>query len=425
MNTTTRATPPTASDDFLITGEGLRPVAEGLWVLHGQGHSFVAETDRGLVVVDAGPGGRVTRGMIAALRARLDAPLHALCYSHGHLGYNAGVPLWLEHARERGDPPPRVIAQANVPPRLARYRETMALQERMAEVQFRSRPGSRAGKLPVHEPSETFVERLVLGDPRGRHVELLWSPSETDDALAVWSPGQRVLYGGPTTIHSIPNIGTPLRTLRDARRWAGSLDRLAALGARHLVREFGDDIVGPSEVRHVLTQTAQALRWLRDETIRLMNQGLNERAVLETITLPAELFDVPWMAPTYGDPLWIVRDVWRSENGWWDRNPTNLHPAPRAAASRAIAEAIRDKPAVIDRATALASQGELQLALHVIDLLATLHGVDDPAVAQARRLKAQWLRARASGLRSYVSKSLCHAGADALEDPDGPHFGLS
>lgn len=410
---------------FLVTGDGMRPVAPGIWVLHGQGQSFVVELDVGLVLVDAGPGGKTTRRMIAALRETTQAPLHALCYSHGHLGYNAGVPSWLAHAQERGEAPPRVIAHAYVPRRTARYRETLALQERMAEVQFRSAPGAMTGRLTLHDPDETFAERLLIGDPRGRQVELLWSPSETDDAVAVWCPQERVLYGGPTTIDSIPNLGTPLRTQRDTLRWAQSLERLAALGAVHLVREFGADVVGEAAVRGLLMHTARALRWLRDETIRLMNQGCSEREILETITLPRELFDVPWMAPTYGDPMWIVRDVWRSENGWWDRNATNLHPAPRAKASAAMARAITDKQAVIDEASALAARGEVQLALHVIDLLATLHGVDEPAVTQARALKAGWLRERASGVRSYVSKSLYHAGADALESPVGPHFGLS
>ena len=45
------------------------------------------------------------------------------------------------------------------------------------------------------------------------------------------------------------------------------------------------------------------------------------------ITYPPELFDHPWMRPVYGDPDYIVRDLYREENGWWDRNPTTLHPA--------------------------------------------------------------------------------------------------
>ena len=415
---------PEAGKAFLITGEGMREVAPGLWVLHGQGQSFVAQIDGGLLLVDTGPGGRVTRNMIDALRAMTNEPIAAIAFSHGHIGYNCGLPLWLAHAQERGDPPPRVIAQARVPVRYARYRETMQLQERMAEAQFRVPPGGSSGRLPVFDPTETFQDRLFVGSVQGQHVELLWSPSETDDALAVWCPQQRVLYGGPTTIDSIPNLGTPLRTQRDALRWATSLERLAQLGAQHLVREFGADVAGEDAVRHQLTQTAQALRWLRTETIRLMNDGLTEREVLEAIELPTELFDPPWMAPTYGDPLWIVRDIWRSENGWWDRNATHLHPAPHAQASQAIANAITNKQAVIDHASALARQGEHQLALHVIDVLAALYDVGEPTVVEARRLKALWLRARASSARSFVSKSLYHASADALERLGPRHLGL-
>ena len=104
------------SDDdkpLLLVGTGSETVAPGLHILRGQGQSFVAETDAGLVVIDAGPGGKVTQGMIDALRQLSDAPVHALCYSHGHIGYNSGVPVWLEHARQRGEPAPRLIAHAN------------------------------------------------------------------------------------------------------------------------------------------------------------------------------------------------------------------------------------------------------------------------------------------------------------------------
>ena len=68
--------------------------------------------------------------------------------------------------------------------------------------------------------------------------------------------------------------------------------------------------------------------------------------------------------------------------------------------------------------------GELQLALHVIDLLAVLES-GEPEVAEARRLKALWLRQRASEVRSYVSKSLYHGCADLLEQGRHSAFGVS
>jgi len=411
------------SEHFLVSGEGIEPVAEGVWILKGQGNSLVVDTDAGLVVVDAGPGGRVTAGMIVALRTATDAPVHAICHSHGHLGYNGGVPLWLEHARSRGEPAPRLVAHANLPKRQARYRETMPLQERMAELQFRREPLAMSGKLAVHPPTETFDDRLVMGDPRGRHAVLLAAPSETDDAIAVWHPATRILYGGPAVIDSIPNVGTPFRTMRDPVRWADTLERLAALHPRAVIREFGPRIEGEDDVQRVLTQTARALRWVRAEVVRMMNEGMAEAAILAGLRFPPELFDTPWMQPTYGDPHWIARDVWRSENGWWDRNPTTLHPSAPVDVGRAIAEAITDKPAVLANARRLAESGDTQLALHVLDLLATLES-DDPSIGEARRIKAELMRRRAGEVRSYISKSLYRAAADAIDAGTAGRFGI-
>ena len=408
---------------FLITGEGTEPVAQGVWILRGQGNSIVFALDVGLVIVDSGPGGRVTAGMITALRKVSDAPVHAICFSHGHLGYNSGLPQWLAHAKERGDAAPRCIAHDNLPRRATRYEQTMPLQERMAEIQFRRDSGAMAGKFPVAFPTETFTDTLLLGERDGRHVELLWAPSETDDCLAVWDEQRSLLYGGPAVIDSIPNLGTPFRTQRDTLRWADTLDRLAALQPEQVVREFGPPLIGRDEAQQVLGGTSKALRWIHGEVVRMMNAGMGEREILEAIDFSPDLFDVPWMKPTYGDPHWIARDVYRSENGWWDRNPTNLHPSPLAQVGAEIARAITDKQAVLDHASTLAARGELQLALHVVDVLATLES-QGPEIAMARRLKAEWLRERASQVRSYVAKSILHGCAGMLADGQPARFGM-
>ena len=271
-------------------------------------------------------------------------------------------------------------------------------------------------------PTETFERSLTLGSGE-RRIELLWAPSETDDAIAVWVPRHQLLYGGAALIDSIPNVGTPFRTMRDAVRWADTLERLAALNAEVGVREFGPTIEGAEAVRHVLTHTAKALRWLRAEVVARMNAGMGEREVLADMQYPEALFGVDWMKPTYGDPSYIVRDIYRSENGWWDRNPTTLHPADPLAVGQALAAAITDKQAVIDQATALAARGEQQLALHVIDLLATAQG-DEPLLQTARSLKAQWLRERAKQVRSYVSRSLFQVCADRIENGEAQAFSI-
>lgn len=396
-----------------LAGQTLRP---GFHVLPGQGNALAAETDAGVVLVDSGPAARVDP-MIDSLRRATDAPLHAICYSHGHFGYNAGVGKWLDHAAERGDAPPRRIAHANLVRRYARYRETHELQVRMGAVQFPGRKGATLDEVrpafALHDPTETFETSLaVVGG--ARPVEAHWAPSETDDAIAVWFPADGLLYGGAATPgDTIPNVGTPLRTQRFTIRWADTLDQLRALGAEVLVTEFGPVVEGAASVRERLARTAEALRWLREQVVARMNRGMDEREILADMAYPAELFEVPWMAPTYGCPEYIVRDLYREENGWWDRNPTDLHPEPPERAHAAVLDVV-DAERVVARARELADQGQTQLALHVIDLVALAPG-DDPDVAAARALKAELCRERAKQVAPYVSKACYRSSARLLD----------
>lgn len=377
-------------------------VTPGVWVLPSQGNGFGVETPDGVVVVDTGPGGKKTDEMIGALRAVTDSPVIAICYSHGHFGYNFGVPQWLAHNDARGDAAPRLIAHRNLPLRYERYRETEGYQMILNEMQF---PGITEMFDPQRvDPTETFDDHMVLCEsPR---IDLLWVPSETDDALAMWLPDTRTLFtGAAVPAEFIPNIGTPQRSLRLTGRWADTLDRLIELRPEILVIEFGDFVVGEDLNLERMTTTVQALRWLRAEVVERLNRGLNEREILAELEYPPAMFDYPWLSWAYGSPEYIVRDLVREESGWWDRNPTSLHPSPPADVARATFDAIADPDEVIARAETLAADGNPQLAMHVIDLVA-LGPDDEPAVVRARAIKSDLCRARSKEIAPYPSKGL-------------------
>ncbi len=414
------------SADILVGALAGQVLGDGLVVLPGQGNSLSIETDAGVVVIDSS-GPRHAEGMIATLREHTEAPVHAIVYSHGHHGYNAAVDVWQRHNAHRGDPPPRLVAHENLLARHRRYRETDELQRRMASIQFPARNpvplDVLALGMTLHDPTETFGDRMTLVDG-ARRVELIWAPSEVDDALAVWLPDDGLLFGGAATPgFSIPNIGTPLRTQRFTIRWAETLERLAALGASRLVTEFGP-MIEDEAVEHQLLATAEALRWLRDEVVRRMNAGMNEVEIVNDMTYPDHLFDQPWMLPLYGAPDYIVRDLYREENGWWDRNPTTLHPAPSGEAAEAVRSAISDPRAVLERARTLAEAGDTQLALHVVDILALGTG-REPEVVEARALKAELCRTRAGEVDPFVSKSCYRSTARLLDEGHGSWTQLS
>ena len=181
-------------------------LGDGFYVLPGMGNALVAETDAGLVLVDAGTQ-FTTPGMIEHLRNATESPLHAICYSHGHMGYNSEVDMWLNHCEERGENPPRLVAHENILRRYSRYKETLTHQARMASIQFPGRKGvSYEMVLPsfrMTEPTETFADSMVLTEG-SRIIELLWVPSETDDAIALWFPDDGIIYGGACTPGDAP-----------------------------------------------------------------------------------------------------------------------------------------------------------------------------------------------------------------------------
>ncbi|GJL89388.1 MAG: alkyl sulfatase [Minwuia thermotolerans] len=401
------------SKNILTGAVGVRELNDHVLVLPAQGNALAVRTTDGIVLVDSGSGRGMTAKMIKCLREWSDLPVKAICYSHGHMGYNDGAADWLSHAAERGDPVPELIGHANIARRFARYRETAGLQNTLNGMQFPQLKISPAGENQI-DPTRTFDDRLVLGEGSDR-IELLWAPSETDDVLALWLPGDGILYAGaafPGT--TLPNVGTPLRTQRFTIRWAETLDMLAGLNATILIQEFGPIVEGEAAVRERLTITAEALRWLRREVVTRMNQGMSDVEIIHDLDCPDALFDHTWMRERYGAISYLVRDICREENGWWDRNPTSLHPAHPDAAQAAILSAITDPAAVIARARELATGGEVQLALHVIDLLALAPG-DGEMLQEARQLKAELCHKRAEEIRSYVSKALYASSANLLE----------
>ncbi|MBN1381324.1 MAG: MBL fold metallo-hydrolase [Deltaproteobacteria bacterium] len=396
---------------ILTASESAKPVVDGVYILPAQGNAFAAETGDGVVIVDSGPGGKVTARMIESLRGFTSLPVTAICYSHGHLGYNEGVEFWLQHNAERNEPAPQLIAHENCLRRYRRYRETLGLQRILANMQF---PGTRL-QFKTVDPTMTFSTRLSLPS-KTRRIELIWAPSETDDTIVMWLPDDGILYAGAAFPGStIPNIGTPLRTQRFTIRWAESCELMAGLGATKLVQEFGPVIEDPREIQDRLNHTAATLRWFRREVVERMNRGMSEWEILADMRYDEAMLDRPYMKARYGAPEYIVRDLFREETGWWDRNPTHLYPASPAAAAAAVRAAITDPEAVLREVESLKDRGEVQLALHVIDLLA-LSDADDDITKRARMLKAQLCRLRAEQVRPYVSKALFESSARLLEE---------
>jgi alkyl sulfatase BDS1-like metallo-beta-lactamase superfamily hydrolase len=390
-----------ADTGFFHTGrlrkDGLHEIAEGVWMWPAFGNVYVFPTSEGLFWYDTGEK-RTAKDLFAATRARTDAPLHTAVYSHGHLDHVFGAEPFDAEAAQRGWRRPRVIAHENTPARFRRYAATAGYNTVINERQF---------QVPVRWPANYRYPDLTYRDTTTLRVGeldvlLRHGRGETDDATIAWLPDRRILCCGDFFIWSSPNAGNPQKVQRYAAEWAQALRWMASLGAELLLPGHGVPVAGAGRVRAALTDTAEFLQTLHDQTLDAMNAGATLDEVVHGVTAPAELLAKPYLKPSYDEPEFVARNVWRLYGGWYDGNPANLKPARRADLSREIAALSGGSTRLATRARELLAAGEHRLAGHFAQLATDA----DPGNREAHRVRAEVFEALEKAATSTMAKGV-------------------
>lgn len=163
-----------------------------------------------------------------------------------------------------------------------------------------------------------------------------------------------------------------------------SLDEILSYSATYLLPGHTRPLCGKEEVRSVLTGFRDAIRYVLEKTLAGMNEGKDIDTLASEIVLPQEYASLPYLGEYYGCVEWTVRAIFTAYLGWFDGNPTNLHPLPpKERAEKAVALA-GGADAVLRAAEEAVRKGECQWCLELCDLLLTI-GVNAEA---ARRQKA-------------------------------------
>jgi alkyl sulfatase BDS1-like metallo-beta-lactamase superfamily hydrolase len=386
--------------DLRPTGprRGLDELDTGIGFVSGFGNVNAFAVEGALVLVDAGSE-RPARANFASVRGWTDLPLDTVVYTHGHIDHVFGVAPFEEEAAAAGRPRPRVVAHELVPARFDRYKLTAGYNGVINARQF---------QLPAYEwpteyryPDETYRLRHDI-DVGGQRFELHHGKGETDDHTWVWLPDRKVLCTGDMFIWASPNCGNPQKVQRYPREWALALREMAALGPELLLPGHGWPIAGADRVHQALTDTADLLDHLVDETLTLMNQGARLDDIVHTVQAPPHLLERPYLRPVYDEPEFVVRTVWRLYGGWYDGNPSHLKPAPDVALAAELAALAGGAAVLAERASALAADGELRLAGHLAELAAQA-APDDAGVHRAR---AEVFARRAGEELSTMSKGV-------------------
>jgi alkyl sulfatase BDS1-like metallo-beta-lactamase superfamily hydrolase len=381
-------------------------IAPGILTLISVASVNAIDTGDGLTMLDTGGPFDTDHVFAEVRRWRPEAPLRSAVYSHHHVDHVFGTRRFEAEAAERRWPPPLVYSHDDLPDHFRRYERTRGWNAAINQRQFGLPVDNFTWPDDYRYPDVTYRDHLTFSQG-GLTFELHHARGETDDATWTYVPELRALHPGDLFIWAVPNAGNPQKVQRFASDWAAALRQMAGCQPEVMLCGHGLPIFGAERVRRALIDTAELLDSIESQTLALMNQGVSLDRVLHAVAIPAHLRELPYLQPVYDHPQFLVRNVWRRYGGWYDGEPDNLLPAPRAEQAREWVALAGGLEAVLARARELAAAGDHRLACHLVEFAVIV----EPGSAEAHDVRREIYAARsATQVSSMARNILAHAG---------------
>lgn len=344
-------------------------IEEGILTLKSIASVNALDTGDGLVMLDTG--GIFDRNTVfETVRSwRPDAPLAAAVYSHHHVDHVLGTALFDSESADKGWERPVVYAHEDLPDHFRRYEKTPGWNTAINRRQFAIDLPGWQWMTEYRDPDVTYAKQMTF--TRGSMTfELNHARGETDDATWTYVPERKVLHPGDLFIWAVPNAGNPQKVQRYLSDWATALREMAARRPEIMLSGHGLPIFGADRIVAALTDTAELLESIESQTLAIMNQGKNLETCLNEVEFPAHLADKPYLKPVYDHPQFLIRNVWRRYGGWYEGEPDNLLPAPRAQQATEWIELAGGVDKVLARAQEVLDHGDARMACHLVEFAA-------------------------------------------------------
>src|SRR6266436_3757460 len=414
--------PPTVNPSLwrqaqLNATNGLFKVTDGVFQVRGfsQANMTIVEGMTGLIVIDTltTPGAaREALDLYFAHRPR--KPVVAVIYSHSHPDHYGGVSGVVSQA-EVAAGKTKLIAPAgfleavvgeaviggNAKARRGQYQFGMPLPigERGNVDEGLGKNDSRGGSGfgfgfgfgfgSIIAPNDTIQQPIETRTIDGvAFVFQLALDSEAPSEMFIYLPQSHVLDVAEDATHSLHNL-LPFRgtLVRDANRWSqylnAALEQFGA-DAQVLIAQHTWPVWGNERVRARLAIQRDLYKYVHDQTIRMMNQGLGPTEIAETLTMPPGL-ENDWSARGYyGTISHDSKAVYQRYIGWYDGNPATLNRLPRVEEAKKYLEYMGGSATVIARARDDFKAGRYRWVAQVMDQVVFA----DPSNQEARSLAA-------------------------------------
>nr|XP_039260177.1 putative alkyl/aryl-sulfatase YjcS [Styela clava] len=310
------------------------------------GNSIMIEGDDGIIIVDTTEATTSMKKIWTEFRKITNKPLRAVIYTHFHTDHHMGTSYILEEEKKvRPNATIDIYAHELTKILMFEFSDTYDIGITRGLRQLGSIvpkiPNARTGaglgpellvgvdtNLIITAPTKTYSNRASY-NVAGIEFELIHTPGETKDQTTVWIPKIGAVLPGDNIYKTFPNIyairGSPTR---DAKIWYTSLDKTRALGGKYLIGSHTRPVEGKEEVYDTLLIYRDAIKYIHDQTLRLINKGYFPDQIVEKVQLPEMVRKHPNLQEHYGSVPWSIRGVFASYLGWFSGNPIDLHPMP-------------------------------------------------------------------------------------------------
>lgn len=273
------------------------------------------------------------------------------------------------------------------------------------------------GAVGVLPPNWVIVKSRQPMDIDGVHFVFQNQPGAECPAGMTFSlPDKKLHNGGENMTRTMHNL-LPIRgaKVRDALLWSRYLQQtLDDLGETEVfIAQHHHPMWGNQRIREFITVQRDMYKYTHDQTVRLMNQGLNAREIADQITLPESIAKHLHSRGYYGDLRHNVKAVYQFYLGFYDGNPANLNPLPPTEAGKRYMALIGADKAV-SAAQAAYDKGDFRWAAELLN-----HAV----MADSNNKAAKELLARTYDQMGYMSEAATWRNAyltGAMELREGP-----
>jgi alkyl sulfatase BDS1-like metallo-beta-lactamase superfamily hydrolase len=408
----------------LVAKAGLFKVTEGIWQVRGfdLSNMTVIKGQTGWILIDPLTTVEAAKAALALVNKRLGTrPVTGVIYTHSHADHFGGSPAVVTLADAASGKVPVVAPDGFLQEAISENVIAGPAMTRRATFMFGTalsrgpaghvsaglgpvRFDGQIGLIPPNDSIKATGETRIID---GVRIEFQLTPgTEAPAEMNFYFPDFRALCMAENANATMHNILTPRGAkVRDARIWADYL-----LEARRRYAGQSDVVFtshfwprwGAVEIDRYLLLHAQAYAFLHNESVRLMNHGMNAVEIGEAIALPPPLARAWFNRPNYGSLKFNARAVYQYYLGAFDGDPVNLDPLPRNDLAVRYVAALGGPAKVMALAGKAAAGGDDRWATTLLGHLVRAAPADAKArEALAARFEQMAYRAEASPWRDF------------------------